>query len=159
VATRSAGILLWRRAPGGGVEVLLAHMGGPFWAHKDVGAWSLPKGEYADDEPARDAAQREWREELGVDLPVPSEELLPLGEVRQRSGKILTAWAAKGQLDPASIVPGTFTLQWPPRSGRFAEFPEVDRVAWWSLDDARARIVAGQAALLDRLEELLADIS
>lgn len=151
---RSAGILLWRRH-GDDVQVLIAHMGGPFWARKDEAAWSVPKGEYADAEEPLAAALREWTEELGVALPVPVESLVPLGEVRQSSGKVLTVWAARGDLDPAVVVPGTFTMQWPPRSGRMAEFPEVDRVEWCSLDVARPRLVAGQRVLLDRLRELV----
>jgi len=135
--------------------VLIAHMGGPFWARKDEAAWSVPKGEYADAEEPLAAALREWAEELGVALPVPAESLVALGEVRQSSGKVLTVWAAEGDLDPAVVVPGTFTMQWPPRSGRLAEFPEVDRVEWCSLDVARPRLVAGQRVLLDRLRELV----
>ena len=149
---RSAGILLWRRHDDE-VQVLIAHMGGPFWARKDEGAWSVPKGEYADAEEPLAAALREWTEELGVALPVPVESLVAIGEVRQSSGKVLTVWAARGDLDPAVVVPGTFTMQWPPRSGRMAEFPEVDRVEWCSLDVARPRLVAGQRVLLDRLRE------
>jgi predicted NUDIX family NTP pyrophosphohydrolase len=120
-------------------------MGGPLWARKDEAAWSVPKGEYADAEEPLAAALREWTEELGV----------ALGEVRQSSGKVLTVWAARGDLDPAVVVPGTFTMQWPPRSGRMAEFAEVDRVEWCSLDVARPRLVAGQRGLLDRLRELV----
>jgi predicted NUDIX family NTP pyrophosphohydrolase len=152
---RSAGVLLWRRRDGD-LQVLVAHMGGPLWARKDAGAWSLPKGEYdAAVEDPRAAAVREWREELGVELPVADDALVPLGEVRQRSGKLLTAWAAEGDLDPDGIVPGTFVMQWPPRSGRTAEFPEVDRVRWCALEEARALLVAGQQPLLDRLVELV----
>ena len=155
---RSAGVLLCRVGDGA-VEVLLGHMGGPFWARKDAGAWSIPKGEYVDPEPALDAAVREFTEELGVLLPVPREALVPLGDVRQRSGKLLTVWAAAGDLDPAVVVPGTFTMEWPPRSGRFAEFPEIDRVAWWPLADARERIVTGQRPFLDRLLETCQTLS
>jgi predicted NUDIX family NTP pyrophosphohydrolase len=156
MAVRSAGVLLWRRAPGGVPEVLLGHMGGPFWARKDVGAWSVPKGEYDDTEPPVEAALREFAEELGLAVPVPTERLVPLGEVIQRSGKRLTVWAAEGDLDPAAVVPGTFTLEWPPRSGRTAEFPELDRVAWWTVDDARGHIVAGQRPFVDRLVAIVA---
>ena len=151
---RSAGVLLWRRRDGD-LEVLIAHMGGPLWARKDEAAWSLPKGEYVEPEEPLAAAVREWTEELGVPLPVGVESLVELGEVRQPSGKRLTVWAGEGELDPASVVPGTFTMQWPPRSGRLAEFPEVDRVEWHTLDAARPRLVAGQRVLLDRLRELL----
>jgi predicted NUDIX family NTP pyrophosphohydrolase len=147
---RSAGLLLFRRT-GEGVEVLLGHMGGPFFARRDAGAWTVPKGEYDPDEPAWDAARREFEEELG--LPPPEGEAVPLGEVRQSGGKVVTAWAVEGDLDPASVVPGTFTMEWPPRSGRTREFPELDRVAWFPLERARELIVSAQAAFLDRLTE------
>ncbi|MFK4145991.1 NUDIX domain-containing protein [Streptomyces sp. NPDC004065] len=147
---RSAGLLLYRRA-GDGLEVLLGHMGGPLWTRREAGAWTVPKGEYEPDEPAWDAARREFREELG--LAPPDGEPLPLGEVRQRNGKVVTAWAVEGDLDPESIVPGTFRMEWPPRSGNVREFPEIDRVAWFGLDRARQVIVTAQAAFLDRLAE------
>jgi predicted NUDIX family NTP pyrophosphohydrolase len=147
---RSAGLLLFRRT-GQGVEVLLGHMGGPFFARRDAGAWTVPKGEYEPDEPAWEAARREFREELG--LAPPDGEAVPLGEVRQANGKTVTAWAVEADLDPAAVVPGTFTMEWPPRSGRIQEFPELDRVAWLALDRARELIVGAQAAFLDRLAE------
>ncbi|WP_426569898.1 NUDIX domain-containing protein [Streptomyces canus] len=147
---RSAGLLLFRHTDDG-LEVLLAHMGGPFFARKDAGAWTVPKGEYESDEPAWEAARREFREELGV--APPDGEAIPLGEVRQANGKIVTAWAVEADLDPVSIEPGTFVMEWPPRSGRTQEFPEVDRVAWYGLDRAREVIVKAQAAFLDRLAE------
>jgi predicted NUDIX family NTP pyrophosphohydrolase len=147
---RSAGLLLFRRT-GRGVEVLLGHMGGPFFARRDSGAWTVPKGEYEPDEPAWEAARREFREELG--LAPPDGEAVPLGEVRQANGKTVTAWAVEADLDPAAVVPGTFTMEWPPRSGRIQEFPELDRVAWLALDRARELIVGAQAAFLDRLAE------
>jgi predicted NUDIX family NTP pyrophosphohydrolase len=156
VPVRSAGILLWRRAADGTVEILIGHMGGPFWVRKDAGAWSLPKGEYDDTEPPRDAALREFAEELGVSLPVVPETLVELGEVRQSSGKRLRIWAGEGDLDPASVAPGTFTMPWPPRSGRLAEFPELDRVVWSSLEAARERLVKGQRDFLDRLVDSFA---
>lgn len=152
VGKRSAGIVLYRRA-GDGVEVLLGHMGGPFWARKNAGAWSLPKGEYEPDEAPVDAARREFTEELG--LPVPPGDLAELGEVRQSGGKVVTAWALEGDLDPAAVVPGTFELEWPRGSGNMRTFPELDRVGWFGLDDARARIVGGQRAFLDRLADRL----
>jgi len=133
--------------------VLLAHMGGPFWARRDDGAWSIPKGEYDDVEGPRAAALREFREELGVELP--SGELLDLGEVRQSGGKVVTAWAMAGDLDPDAIDPGTFEMEWPRGSGRLREFPEIDRVAWFGIDEAATKIVAGQRDLLDRLREQL----
>jgi predicted NUDIX family NTP pyrophosphohydrolase len=148
---RSAGLLLFRRAVGGGLEVLLGHMGGPYYARKDAGAWTVPKGEYAPDEPAWEAARREFREELG--LAPPDGEAVPLGEVRQAGGKVVTAWAVAADLDPAAVVPGTVTMEGPPRSGRRQEFPELDRVRWFGLDEARTVIVTAQAAFLDRLAE------
>ncbi|MEV6523101.1 NUDIX domain-containing protein [Longispora sp. NPDC051575] len=148
---RSAGILVYRRA-GDGVEVLLGHMGGPFWARRDEGAWSVPKGEYTPEEEAVDAARREFREELG--LPVPEGDLVGLGEVRQANGKIVTVWAVEADLDPADVVPGTFTMEWPKGSGAMREFPELDRVAWFGLADARTRIVTAQREFLDRLAGL-----
>ncbi len=150
-AKRSAGILLFRRT-GAGVEVLLGHMGGPFWARKDAAAWTMPKGEYEQDEEPAAAARREFTEELG--LPVPAGDLVELGTVRQSGGKTVTAWALAGDLDPADVVPGTFELEWPPRSGRKQEFPELDRVAWFPLDQAAEKIVRGQLPFLDRLAEL-----
>ncbi|MEU5663925.1 NUDIX domain-containing protein [Streptomyces longwoodensis] len=147
---RSAGLLLFRRTADG-PQVLLGHMGGPFFARKDAGAWTLPKGEYEPDEPAWEAARREFREELGLEPP--DGEAIALGEVRQTNGKLVTAWAVEADLDPAAVVPGTFTMEWPPRSGRLREFPELDRVAWFGLEQARAVIVTAQAAFLDRLAE------
>jgi predicted NUDIX family NTP pyrophosphohydrolase len=150
---RSAGVLLWRRRAD--VEVFLGHMGGPFWARKDQGAWSLPKGEYDEDEEPVAAAAREWREELGVDLPVPLERLHPLGETRLSSGKRLSVWAAEGELDPEVVVPGTFALEWPPRSGRLQQFPELDRVAWCDLARASDLVTPSQRVFLDRLRRLV----
>ncbi|MFF9278114.1 NUDIX domain-containing protein [Streptomyces griseosporeus] len=147
---RSAGLLLYRRS-GDGLEVLLGHMGGPFFARRDAGAWTVPKGEYDPGEPAWEAARREFREELGLEPP--DGEAVPLGEVRQKNGKIVTAWAVRADLDPATVVPGTFLMEWPPRSGRMREFPELDRVAWFGLERAREVIVTAQAAFLDRLAE------
>nr|WP_203610327.1 NUDIX domain-containing protein [Streptomyces sp. SID8111] len=143
-------MLLFRRT-GPEVEVLLGHMGGPYFARRDAGAWTVPKGEYEPDEPALDAARREFREELGV--APPDGPALPLGEVRQAGGKTVTVWAVEADLDPATVVPGTFTMEWPPKSGRTREFPELDRVAWLPLDRARAVIVSAQTAFLDRLTE------
>ncbi|MET9086365.1 NUDIX domain-containing protein [Streptomyces sp. NPDC004237] len=147
---RSAGLLLFRHTDNG-LEVLLGHMGGPFFAKKDAGAWTVPKGEYEPDEPAWDAARREFQEELG--LRPPDGEAIELGEVRQTNGKIVTAWAVESDLDPAAIAPGTFVMEWPPRSGRIQEFPELDRVAWLTPDRARELIVKAQSAFLDRLAE------
>ncbi|MBR8640315.1 NUDIX domain-containing protein [Streptomyces tuirus] len=147
---RSAGLLLFHRT-GDGLEVLLGHMGGPFFARRDAGAWTIPKGEYEPDESAWAAARREFEEELG--LPPPDGEAIGLGEVRQSNGKIVTAWAIEADVDPATIAPGTFRMEWPPRSGQLQEFPELDRVAWFGLDRGREVIVRAQAAFLDRLAE------
>lgn len=150
----SAGILLHRRTPDGGLQVLAGHMGGPFWARKDAGAWSIPKGEHGPDEDALAAARREFAEELGV--PVPAAELVALGSVRQSGGKVLAVWAGEGDLDVTTAVFGTFSLEWPPRSGRLQEFPELDRAEWLPLEVAREKLVRGQVACLDRLLEHLA---
>jgi predicted NUDIX family NTP pyrophosphohydrolase len=146
-AKRSAGILLFRHRCGA-TEVLLGHMGGPFWQSKDIGAWSIPKGEYAPPEEPLAAAFREFREELGVD--VPPGPLSDLGEVKQ-AAKRIQAWAIEADLDPRVIVPGRFEMEWPPRSGRRASFEEIDRVSWFDLPTAGDKIVAGQRALLERL--------
>ncbi len=148
---RSAGIVLHRRS-GATIEVLLVHPGGPFWARRDAGAWSIPKGEYEPGEDPLAAARREFEEELG--LAPPSVEPVDLGEVRQKSGKLVRAWALAGELDPNAVVSNTFSLQWPPGTGRMREFPEVDRAQWFTLEQGREKINPGQAPLLDRLEEL-----
>lgn len=146
------------RRTSGDIEILIGHMGGPFWARKDSGAWSIPKGEYdPEQEDLRVAAAREFTEELG--LPVPPGVWLPLGEVRYGSGqraKDLTVWAIEADLDPAALVPGTFEMEWPPKSGRMAEFPEIDRVAWFDLATAHDKLGAGQRPYLDRLAQHLA---
>jgi predicted NUDIX family NTP pyrophosphohydrolase len=152
VPRRSAGLLLHRRAADGSLEVLLVHPGGPFWAKKDAGAWSIPKGEHADDEDPLEAARREFAEELGQ--APPDGEAVPLGEVRQKGGKRVTAWAVEGDLDLATIESNVFELEWPPRSGRLQEFPEVDRAEWFSLEEASRRILEGQIPLLDALDAL-----
>jgi predicted NUDIX family NTP pyrophosphohydrolase len=144
---RSAGILLYRRSPE--LEVLLVHPGGPFWAKKDLGAWSIPKGEHDEGEDARACAIREFTEETGR-APSPG-ELEDLGTVKQKAGKVVQAWALEGDLDADRVSSNTFTMQWPPRSGRLQEFPEVDRAEWFSLNEARERINPAQAAFLDRL--------
>jgi predicted NUDIX family NTP pyrophosphohydrolase len=149
---RSAGILLYR-LPGGAPEVLLVHPGGPFWARRDAGAWSVPKGEYEDADDPLAAARREFEEETGTALE--TAELLELGDVRQKNGKVVSAWAAEGDLDPDAVHSNTFTMEWPPRSGRTAEFPEIDRAGWFGIDEARAKLNPAQAEFLDRLLELL----
>ncbi|HEX4701162.1 MAG TPA: NUDIX domain-containing protein [Pseudonocardiaceae bacterium] len=153
VGKRSAGILLFRRSAGR-IEVLIGHMGGPLWARKDAGGWSVPKGEYQADETPEAAARREFQEELG--LPVPTGDLVDLGSLRQSTGKVVTLWAMEADLDPGAVVPGTFEMEWPKGSGVVREFPEIDRVAWFDLDVAREKLVKGQRAFLDRLAEHLA---
>jgi predicted NUDIX family NTP pyrophosphohydrolase len=145
-------VLLWRRAASG-VEVLIGHMGGPFWARKDDAAWSIPKGEYGPGEDALAVALREFEEETGS--PVPASDLVLLGEVRASGGKVLTAWAAEGDLDAEATTSNTFELEWPPRSGKVQEFAEIDRTAWVPLDVARTKLVTGQVPLLDRLLAVL----
>ena len=149
---RSAGILLFRRVDGH-VQVLLGHMGGPLWARRDAGGWTIPKGEYQPDEEPLDAARREFAEELG--LPAPAADLIELGSIRQSGGKVVTAWAGEGDVDPAAIVPGTFDLEWPKGSGQIQQFPELDRVAWFGVPEAAQKLVAAQREFLDRLAERL----
>jgi predicted NUDIX family NTP pyrophosphohydrolase len=147
----SAGILLYR-VRAGEPEVLLVHPGGPFWARKDRGAWSIPKGEYEEGDDPRAAALREFEEETG--RPLDAGELAALGKIKQRGGKVVTAWAAEGDLDPAAITSNTFELEWPPRSGRMREFPEVDSAQWFALPEARTKILPAQEELLDRLVDV-----
>jgi len=144
-ARTSAGVLLYR-AREGTVHVLLVHPGGPFWARKDEGAWSIPKGEFDATEPASAAARREFAEETGVTL---KGELVALAPVRQPSGKVIHPFAVAGDLDPASIASNTFELEWPPRSRRMQSFPEIDRAAWFTLEEARRKIIKGQRPILD----------
>ncbi|MDO8148638.1 NUDIX domain-containing protein [Isoptericola sp. b515] len=155
----SAGLLFYRRTDGR-LAVLLAHMGGPFWARREVGAWTILKGEVAPDEDAHTAAVREAAEELGVPLPTETVPDLDLGEVRQRSGKRVRAWARRWPPpgpDPEAVRSNTVRIEWPPRSGRHVDVPEIDRVAWFSPDEARRVVVRGQADLVDRLERALDD--
>ena len=151
MAKRSAGILLHREGADGR-EVLLVHPGGPFWAKRDDGAWSLPKGEYGDDEDPLAAALREFEEELGSPLPEDA-EARELGEVRQRGGKVVVAWAVEGELDATAAHSNTFEIEWPPRSGRRQAFPEIDRAEWFGLARAREKLLPAQVPFLDRLEE------
>ncbi|HEY7662569.1 MAG TPA: NUDIX domain-containing protein [Xanthobacteraceae bacterium] len=144
---RSSGILMYRRA-GAGIELLLVHPGGPFWAKRDAGAWSIPKGEYAEGEDALAAARREFEEETGV---CPQGDFLALGDLVQPGRKIVTAWAVEGEFDPAALKSNQFELQWPPKSGRTAWFPEVDRAGWFSPAEARRKILAGQSEFIARL--------
>jgi predicted NUDIX family NTP pyrophosphohydrolase len=152
---RSAGILLFRRN-GGETEFLLVHPGGPYWMNKDAGAWSIPKGRIEDAEEPRACAIRELEEELGPAPALDPEQLIELGRVRQRAGKVVEAWAAEGEFDPAALDSNTFRMEWPPRSGGEQEFPEVDRAEWFDLGTAREKILPAQAEFLDRLLERLA---
>ena len=151
--SRSAGILLYRQGDDGRLEVLLVHPGGPAWARRDRGAWSIPKGEYASDEDPLLAARREFEEETGAEPP--ASDALELGEIRQKSGKYVRAWALEGDLDASTIVSNTCEIEWPPRSGKTMEIPEIDRGEWFGLDQARERINVGQVELLERLAELV----
>jgi predicted NUDIX family NTP pyrophosphohydrolase len=148
---QSAGLLMYRLRDGSR-EVFLVHPGGPFWAKKDLGAWSIPKGEYAEGEDPLDAARREFTEETGFDIAVAAHgEFIDLGVIRQAGGKLVSVWAVEGDCDPAKLRSNLFQIEWPPRSGRKVEFPEVDRGAWFSIDEARRRILKSQAAIIDRL--------
>jgi predicted NUDIX family NTP pyrophosphohydrolase len=159
-ARRSAGILLFRHTPEG-PQVLLVHPGGPFWARKDDGAWSIPKGEYEAEDDPRAAALREFEEELGSPLALADDSaaldsaLIDLGTVRQPGGKLVTAWAARGELDPQAVVSNTFELEWPPRSGQRKQFPEIDRAGWFTLPQARDKLLPGQRPFLDALIRVL----
>jgi predicted NUDIX family NTP pyrophosphohydrolase len=149
----SAGLLIYRTTPGG-LEVLLVHPGGPFWARRDLGAWSIPKGEVADGEDLLAAAHRELAEETGFSADGPA---IPLGQVRQRSGKGVHAWAVRGDADPSHLRSNSFELEWPPGSGRSQSFPEVDRAAWFDVAEARRKIVPAQAKFLDELISRVTD--
>ena len=147
----SAGLLMYRFR-GGVLEVFLVHPGGPYWAKKDLGAWSLPKGEYTPDEDALAAARREFTEETGF----PAEgEFLPLTPLKQPSGKIIAAWAFQGDCDPEAVKSNTFSMEWPPRSGSQQEFPEIDRAGWFTLEEAKVKIIKGQKGFLEELEKIL----
>lgn len=149
---RSAGLLLYRTR-GGTHEVFLVHPGGPFWRNKDLGAWSIPKGEFGGDEEPLDAAKREYAEETGF-TPPPG-PFVALGAITQPSGKIVEVWSVRGDCDPSEVRSNTVTLEWPPRSGRMREYPEVDRAAWFDLEEARRRIFKGQRGFLTALERAL----
>ena len=144
---RSAGLLLFRESAAG-LEVLLVHPGGPFWAKKDDGAWSIPKGEFGDDEEALTAAKREFEEEMGAP---PAGEFIPLEPVRQPGGKLVFAWALQADFDTSRLKSNMFSMEWPPKSGRQQEFPEIERAGWFPLELARVKILKGQAGLLDQL--------
>ncbi|HSS32115.1 MAG TPA: NUDIX domain-containing protein [Solirubrobacterales bacterium] len=152
---RSAGVLLFRQGSVGTPEFLLVHPGGPYWAKRDLGAWSIPKGQIEDGEDPRDCALREMSEELGPAASLAPEQLITLGSVRQRAGKVVEAWAGEADFDTAQLESNTFEMEWPPRSGHEQEFPEVDRAEWFDLGEARRRILPAQAEFLDRLVEHL----
>jgi predicted NUDIX family NTP pyrophosphohydrolase len=155
VATkRSAGILLFRFVAGA-PQLLLVHPGGPYWAKRDLGAWTIPKGEYEEGESARDCALRELGEELGPAPSLAADRLIDLGAVRQKGGKVVQAWAAEGDFDPTRLRSNLFAMEWPPRSGREREFPEVDRAEWFDPEQARRKIIVAQMELIDRLLERL----
>jgi predicted NUDIX family NTP pyrophosphohydrolase len=146
----SAGLLLYRNSrDGSGIEVLLAHPGGPFWRKKDEGAWTIPKGEFTDDEDPLAAAKREFEEELGA--APPSGDYIQLQPIKQKNGKIVHAWAVEGDFDPKTLKSNTFEMEWPPKSGRMQNFPEVDRASWFASDVAKKKILTGQGALIDEL--------
>ena len=151
----SAGLLIYK-VRNGNTEVFLIHPGGPFWNRKDSGSWSIPKGEYDDDEAPLAAAKREFAEELGR---LPAGEVAPLGEIRQKAGKVVTAFALEGDFDCASFKCNSFEIEWLPKSGKRASFPEIDQAQWFSLDEARRKINPAQAELIDRLEAVLATSS
>lgn len=153
---RSSGILLYRDRDDGRTEFLLVHPGGPYWARRDDGAWSIPKGGIEGDEDSRATALRELEEELGSGAPdLDADELIELGSIRQRAGKVVDAWGAEGDFDPAALDSNTFEMEWPPRSGREVEFPEVDRADWFELEAARRKLLPAQGQFLDRLLEHL----
>jgi predicted NUDIX family NTP pyrophosphohydrolase len=157
VATaRSAGLLAYRRRAE--LEVLLGHLGGPYFTRRDDGAWTIPKGEYDDAEEPFLAARREFAEELGIEPPVDG-NYLALGDFRQRSGKLVTVWAVEFDLDADTVSSNTFELEWPPRSGRRQTFPELDRAAWFSCDEAIRKAVAGQDAAISRLRDIVGERS
>ena len=149
---KSAGLLLYRRTSRGGLEVLLVHPGGPFWTNKDEGAWSIPKGEFSDDEDALAAARREFAEETGC---TPEGSFLDLGVLKQPGGKVVHAWALDSDFDPSALIPGTFEMEWPRKSSRMKSFPEVDRASWFDVPTARRKILRGQIGFLDQLTNVL----
>lgn len=152
MARRSAGLLIYR-IRGDTPEVFLVHPGGPFWEHKDENAWSLPKGEYGDEEEPLEAARREFKEETGFDAP--EGRLIELTPIKQSSGKVISAWAIEGDFDAARLQSNPFSMEWPPKSGRVQEFPEVDQGGWFEMEKARGKIVKGQTGFLDELEALI----
>jgi predicted NUDIX family NTP pyrophosphohydrolase len=155
VGKLSAGILMFRKREST-LQLFLVHPGGPFWRNKDAGAWSIPKGEYEEGEKPLDAAKREFLEETGIEA---DGEFLPLGEIKQPSGKVITAWALEGDCEPSAVRSNMFSMEWPPKSGRQQEFPEVDRADWFTANEAKERIVKGQTGLIDRVVALISSIT
>lgn len=151
MAKQSAGLLLFRRRDDA-LEVFLVHPGGPFWAKKDAGAWSIPKGEYENDEDPLTAARREFAEETGFE---PEGDAIPVGEIKQAGGKLVKAWAMEGDCDAVQIKSNTFSMEWPPKSGKMREFPEIDRAGWFTLDEARLKLLPAQAEFINRLAALI----
>jgi predicted NUDIX family NTP pyrophosphohydrolase len=151
MAKRSVGLMVYRRREDG-VEVFLVHPGGPFWAKKDEGSWSIPKGEYEEGEESLDVARREFAEETGFEV---NGDFMEVGQIKQAGGKVVMAWAVEGDFDPASLKSNAFEMEWPPRSGRMQKFPEVDRGEWFSIDAARVKILKSQEPLLDMLLSVL----
>ena len=151
MAKKSAGLLMFRRR-NSTVELLLVHPGGPFWAKKDAGSWSIPKGEYEEPDDPLETAKREFREETGFQS---REPFLALGTLKQPSGKLITAWAFEGDCDPNALVSNRFELEWPPKSGKMQSFPEIDRAEWFDTSEARRRILPGQSPFIDQFEKLV----
>ena len=147
MSKKSAGLLLYRQGAEG-LQVLLVHPGGPFWAKKDDGAWSVPKGEFSDEEDPLTAAKREFEEETGTE---PTGDFLPLKPLKQPGGKLVFAWAVRSDFDPANLKSNTFSMEWPPKSGKFREFPEIDRAGWFGVESARRKMLSGQVGFLDQL--------
>lgn len=158
MAKQSAGLLMYRYNSNGELEFFLAHHGGPFWAKKDAGAWSIPKGEYKEGEKPLDAARREFAEETGSQIAafLADKNFIPLSPLKQNGGKIVTAWAFQGEFNPENIRSNTFKMEWPPKSGKMAEFPEADRAGWFNLEKARQKNAKGQIGFLEELTEILA---
>ena len=152
---KSAGLLLYRQSDDSRIEVLLAHPGGPFWRNRDVGAWTIPKGEFDDDEDPQSAAKREFKEETGA--APPDGEYIPLTPVKQKNGKIVHAWAVEGDFDPAALESNEFEMEWPPKSGRMRKFPEIDRAEWFTVEVAKQKMLSAQAALVEELTRKLAE--
>lgn len=148
---KSAGILAYRKGVSG-LEVFLMHPGGPYWKNKDLGAWSIPKGEIADNEDEEEAAKREFEEETGMKI---NTNLIPLKPIRQKNGKTVVAWAVNQDIDPSGIVSNLFEIEWPPKSGKHQQFPEMDRAEWFPVSVAKEKVLAGQAVLIEELEEIL----